>query len=150
MSAQTGGLPMLRAEIETLARRWMGFWQGGSLDGFDDVHAEGALDQAASGHGVGRTVLGSEVAALHRAFPDLDAQADLIAVDVSAGTATVRWTATGSHLGEFLGRPPSGRIVTVHGIETIRCSDGLVAERWGELDERAILTQLEGFPRAGA
>jgi predicted ester cyclase len=60
----------------------------------------------------------------------------------------VRWTATGSHLGAFLGRPPSGRTVTVHGIEVIRCSDGVVAERWGEWDEHAILTQLEGFPLA--
>jgi predicted ester cyclase len=56
--------------------------------------------------------------------------------------ATLRWTGTGSHLGEFLGWPPSGRTVTVHGIEVIRCSDGMVAERWGEWDERAILMQL--------
>jgi steroid delta-isomerase-like uncharacterized protein len=134
--------PMRRDEIENLARRWMGVWQGGSLDGFDDVHADAESDRPAAGHALDRAGLRAEVAALHRAFPDLDARADLIAVDVSVGMATVRWTGTGSHLGEFLGWPPSGRTVTVHGIEVIRCSDGVVAERWGEWDEGAILTQL--------
>jgi predicted ester cyclase len=44
--------------------------------------------------------------------------------------------------------PPSGRTVSFHGIEVIRCSGGVVAERWGEWDEGAILNQLAGFALA--
>ncbi len=139
---------MRRAEIEALARRWIGFWQDGSLEGFDEVNAEDFFDRSAAGHDADREGLKAAVAALHRAFPDLEATPDLITVDVSLGIATIRWTATGTHEGEFQGLPPTGRLVSFHGIEVIRCDDGTVAERWGEWDEGAILTQFAGFPLA--
>ncbi|MBW4022069.1 MAG: ester cyclase [Proteobacteria bacterium] len=139
---------MRRAEIETLARRWIGFWRDGSLEGLEDAKADDFFDRSAAGHDADRAGLKAEVSALHRAFPDLEAVADSISVDVALGVATIRWTATGRHEGEFLGVPPSGRRVSLHGIEVIRCSDGVVAERWGEWDEGAILTQLAGFPLA--
>jgi len=148
MQLHQAGAFMRRAEIETLARRWIGFWQDGSLQGFDAVKTEDFIDHSAAGHDADREGLRAAVAAPHRAFPDLEARPDLITVDVSLGLATIRWTATGTHEGEFLGLPPSGRLVRFHGIEVIRCSDGVVVERWGEWDEGAILTQLAGFPLA--
>lgn len=148
MQTQAEAAPMRRAEIESLARRWMGLWQGGSIADLDEVRADGANDQAVAGREADREGFKASVAALHRAFPKLDARADLITVDVALGVATIRWTATGRHEGEFLGMPPSGRVVSFHGIEVIRCSGGAVAERWGEWDEGAILTQLGAFALA--
>ena len=139
---------MGRVEIETLARRWMGFWQGDSLADLDEVQEEGGFDRPVAGRDADREGFKAAVTALHRAFPDLEATSDLITVDVALGLATIRWTATGRHEAEFLGMPPSGRTVSFHGIEVIRCSGGAVAERWGEWDERAILTQLAGFELA--
>jgi len=139
---------MRRAEIESLARRWMGFWQGDSMADLDEVQADGAYDQAVAGREADREGFKASVAALHRAFPQLEARADLITVDVATGVATIRWTAIGRHEGEFLGMPATGRTVSFHGIEVIRCAGGTVAERWGEWDEGAILTQLAGFALA--
>ena len=139
---------MGRSEIEALARRWMGFWQGGNTAELDEVQAEGGFDRPVAGRDAEREGFKASVAALHRAFPDLEATPDLITVDVGLGLATIRWTATGRHEGEFLGMPPSGRRVSFHGIEAIRCSGGVVAERWGEWDEGGILTQLSGFALA--
>jgi steroid delta-isomerase-like uncharacterized protein len=139
---------MRRADIESLARRWMGFWQGGNMADLDEVQADGAYDQSVAGRDADREGFKAAVAALHRAFPNLEARPDIITVDVALGLATIRWTATGRHEGEFLGLSPSGRTVSFHGIETIRCSGGAVAERWGEWDEGAILTQLAGFALA--
>ncbi len=139
---------MRRAEIETLARRWMGHWQDGSMADLDEVQADGASHQAVAGREADREGFKASVAALHRAFPKLEMRTDLITVDAALGVATVRWTATGRHEGEFLGMAPSGRIVSFHGIEVIRCSGGAVAERWGEWDEGAILTQLGAFALA--
>ncbi len=136
---------MSRAEIESLARRWMGFWEGGDLADLDEVPAEGGFDRPVAGRDADREGFKAAVTALRRAFPNLEARSDLITVDVALGLATIRWTATGRHEGEFLGLSPSGRTVSFHGIEVIRCSGGAVAERWGEWDEGAILTQLAGF-----
>ncbi len=138
---------MRRAEIEALARRWIGFWQDDDLEGFEAVKAEDFIDHSAR-HDADREGLKAAVAALHRAFPDLEAVPDIITVDVSLGIATIRWTTTGSHRGEFLGLPPSGRRISIHGIEVIRCQGGAVAERWGEWDEGGILTQFAAFPLA--
>jgi predicted ester cyclase len=148
MHPEPDGAPMGRVEIEALARRWMGFWQGGNMADLDEVQAEGGFDQPVAGRDAERESFKAAVFALHRAFPDLEATSDLITVDVALGLATIRWTATGRHEGEFLGMPPSGRTVSFSGIEAIRCSGGAVAERWGEWDEGAILTQLTGFALA--
>jgi predicted ester cyclase len=149
MQSAPDGARMSRAEIETLARRWMGFWEGGSsLAELDEVEAEGGFDRPVAGRDADREGFKAAVAALHRAFPNLEARSDLVTVDVALGVATIRWTATGRHEGEFLGMAPSGRLVSFSGIEVIRCSGGAVAERWGEWDEGAILTQLAGFALA--
>jgi predicted ester cyclase len=145
MQSEPDGARMGRAEIESLARRWMGFWQDGNLADLDEVQAEGGFDRPVAGRDAEREGFKAEVAALHRALPNLQATTDHVTVDVALGLATIRWTATGRHEGEFLGLSPSGRIVSLHGIEVIRCSGGTVAERWGEWDEGAILTQLAGF-----
>jgi len=145
MQPEPDGTRMGRAEIEFLARRWMGFWQGRNLADLDEVQAEGGFDRPVAGRDADREGFKAEVLALRRAFPNLEARSDLITVDVALGLATIRWTATGRHEGEFLGVSPSGRTVSFHGIEVIRCSGGAVAERWGEWDEGAILTQLAGF-----
>jgi predicted ester cyclase len=148
MQSQPDGARMSRAEIELLARRWMGFWEGDSLAALDEVEAEGGFDRPVAGRDADREGFKAAVVALRRAFPNLKATSDLITVDVALGLATIRWTATGLHQGEFLGMRPSGRVVSFHGIEVIRCSGGAVAERWGEWDEGAILTELAGFALA--
>jgi len=38
--------------------------------------------------------------------------------------------------------PPSGRTVTLPGINIWRVRDGRIVERWGRLDELALLRQL--------
>jgi predicted ester cyclase len=148
MQSQPDGTRMSRGEIESLALRWMGFWAGGSLSDLDEVEAEGGFDRPVAGRDADREGFKATVSALHRAFPNLEATSDLITVDVALGLATIRWTATGRHEGEFLGVLPSGRVVSFHGIEVIRCSGGTVAERWGEWDEGAILNELAGFALA--
>ncbi len=46
----------------------------------------------------------------------------------------VRYTTRAIHSGMLLGIPPSGRNVTITGIEVYRLQDGKVAEMWGEAD----------------
>ena len=80
------------------------------------------------------------VAATHAALPDL-----VVTVhDQVAETDTVvtRWSATGTHAGDFAGVPATGRRVTVTGIHIHRVRHGRLIEHWEELDPLGVLRQL--------
>jgi predicted ester cyclase len=62
------------------------------------------------------------------AFPDVT----LIIDDILAegNKVTVRWTARGTHKGELMRIPPTGKEVTLTGISVVRIAGGKVAEHW--------------------
>lgn len=41
-----------------------------------------------------------------------------------------RWTASGTHKGDFIGVPPSGKQVTFHGFSIYQLADGKIAKDW--------------------
>ncbi len=53
-----------------------------------------------------------------------------------------RWSATGTHAGNFAGVPATGRLVTVSGIHIHRVQHGRLAEHWEELNLLGLLRQL--------
>lgn len=57
-------------------------------------------------------------------------------------TVVAYWTNTGTHAGEFMGIPATGRTVTVSGIDVHRLRDGRLAEHWHVVEELQMLQQL--------
>lgn len=53
-----------------------------------------------------------------------------------------RWTAHGTHTGDFLGAPGSGRSFTITGISIERIENGQIAETWSNWDLMGLLVQL--------
>ena len=53
---------------------------------------------------------------------------------------------TGTHQGEYLGLPPTGRSVTYNEIFIFRFEGGRIAETWGVVDLLAQLRQLGAIP----
>ena len=49
---------------------------------------------------------------------------------------------TGTHRGEFMGIPPTGRAFDVPTFGILRFADGQAVERWGGSDNLAMLQQL--------
>jgi steroid delta-isomerase-like uncharacterized protein len=90
------------------------------------------------------------IAALHRAFPDLEITLDDL---IAEGDKVVtRWTARGTHKGEFMGIPPTGRRVVITGIDIDRVVDGKLVECWTRPDDLGLLQQIGAIPapaRAG-
>jgi steroid delta-isomerase-like uncharacterized protein len=58
----------------------------------------------------------------------------------------VRWTAGGTHSGEFVGIPPTGKQFTIAGIDVHGVRDGRMAEHWHVVDQLALLQQLGLVP----
>jgi predicted ester cyclase len=57
---------------------------------------------------------------------------------------------TGTHQGEFMGIPPTGKSVTVNLIDITRFDDGgLAREHWGVVDQLGLMQQLGVNPAPG-
>lgn len=78
------------------------------------------------------------------AFPDAQ-----IAIDGAVeerGMVASRWTITGTHRGEFQGVPPTGRQVSLAGVDFSRVVDGRIAEHWAQFDVVGVMQQLGAMP----
>lgn len=60
-----------------------------------------------------------------------------------------RFTARGVHKGDFMGLSPTGKPITMTGIEIFRIKDGKIAELWGEANLLGLMQQLGIFPAFG-
>ena len=78
------------------------------------------------------------------AFPDLHLQPEhLIAQN---GLVAVRFSVRGTHRGEFLGVPASGREVRFESMEVFRLASGKIAEQWVVMNALGLLQQLGAIP----
>ena len=57
-----------------------------------------------------------------------------------------RSTTTGTHEGEFMGVPPTGKRISVPGFDMVRVRDGQVTEHWGLIDAMTLMQQLGAIP----
>ena len=77
---------------------------------------------------------------LREAFPDMHADAvKLVADDDNVAFA---YTLTGTHKGNFMGIPGTGRRIKVRGMQISRFENGKLVERWGSSDQLGILQQI--------
>lgn len=82
------------------------------------------------------------------AFPDTNFT---IEDQVAEGDMVVtRWVATGTHKGELMGIPATGKHVTVTGVDIDRISGGKSVEHWGQFDQMGMMQQLGVVPPPGA
>jgi predicted ester cyclase len=62
----------------------------------------------------------------------------------------VRRSYEGTHRGELLGIPPTGKQVRIGGISIFRLTEGKIAEHWEQLDRLALMQQLGVIPAPAA
>jgi steroid delta-isomerase-like uncharacterized protein len=88
----------------------------------------------------GAQALKEVFARLHYAFPDLHVTVeDLIAEnDKVVGRNSI----TGTHQGQYMGLPPTGKSITYNEIFIFRFAGGRIAETWGVVDVFCQMKQL--------
>jgi len=80
------------------------------------------------------------VGAYRSAFSDLHLE---IEEQIAEGDKVVtRWTGTGTHDGELAGIAPTGKWVTLPGMEIVRISGGKLVEGWEGYDSMNMMRQL--------
>jgi steroid delta-isomerase-like uncharacterized protein len=86
-------------------------------------------------------------AMLRSAFPDFKATIDDIIAE--GDKVVIRQTWTGTHKGEFMGIPPTGKSVSIGVIDIIRVAGGKFVEHWGQMDTMGLMQQLGAVPPPG-
>jgi steroid delta-isomerase-like uncharacterized protein len=82
------------------------------------------------------------------ALPDVTAtMEDLV---ISGDRVVGRFVYQGTHAGEFMGIPATGRRVEMRSIDIWRVENGMFAEHWDELNTLELLTQLGALPQPTA
>src|SRR5262245_57505289 len=112
---------MSAEENKAVMRRIFELFNTGNLALVDEVIAADVIDhQAPPGIAPGRAGFKQLIAAFRAAFPDLQMTIDDILAD--GDKVVTRSTMRGTHQGEFMGIPPTGKPFTMGAIDIVRFS----------------------------
>ena len=108
----------------------------------DDLvdHEEGLPGQPSGKEGVRFFI-----SAMRAAFPDITAKT-IEPTMVDGDLEAARTILTGTHEGELMGVPATGKTVEFESIDIIRIEDGKVAEHWGVTDVMSLMQELGAVP----
>jgi steroid delta-isomerase-like uncharacterized protein len=123
---------MERQDIERLVRRWTEAIAEGRLDTFDELLAKDVLDRSGPTPSHGVESFKTRAAGVRAAFANIEMAIEDLLVDGDA--IAWRWGLTGTHVGTFAGVAPTGRRITLHGINLQRVKSGRVVEHWTMVD----------------
>jgi predicted ester cyclase len=133
---------MNRSQCQTLAERWAreGVAEG-RVDVFDELVSADAVDHSGPVSMKGVEGFKTRTRGIHDAFTDVDVVVlDLL---VDGDKLAWRWTLTATHHGAFLGVAPTGRRVTMTGMNIQRIANGVVVEHWSNADQLGLLRQVQ-------
>lgn len=112
----------------------------------DEIYAADYVDRSPATIGIAPTREGlKEFMRMYlRGFPD----AHITVEDqlVEGDRVVTRWTASGTQTGELMDMPPSGKTVTITGMQIDRLAGGKIVESWVSFDQLAMLQQLGAVP----
>ena len=131
---------------ETVRRFFKEVLNGKNMESANQLVDPGFVDHAAPPHP------GTDLEFLHAFWPHVwrvafpDWQINVEDMVAEADRVTVRYTAGGTHKGEFMGMPASGKTIHVTGMNMFRLTNGKIAEEWANLDMLALMQQLGAIP----
>ncbi len=85
-----------------------------------------------------------QIAAFRAGFPALRVTIEDLLTDGDRFAS--RTTVTGTHTGDLMGMPATGRRISVEAVDIGRIENGQAKERWGGLNMYSMLTQLGAIP----
>jgi len=71
-----------------------------------------------------------------------DAKAEIVEIIASGDWVAARLRWTGTHTGEFLGLPPTGKTFSITEFEIVRCANGQIVELRNVFDGAGLMAQL--------
>ena len=137
---------MTAAENKALVRRFFEeVWNQGNEAAIDAFIAADAVGNDPD-FGTGREAFRAQWRKWRAAFPDIHfAVEDIIA---EGDKVVTRWTLTGTHRGEFMGIPATGKRVSVTGMSLDHMGDAQIKSGFDAWDALGLRQQLGAIPAA--
>lgn len=134
-------------EKKSIVKRFLiEVWEEENQDIIDEVLAEGFVDHdMPEGLPSGREGFKQFTRMYLGAFSNLDVKVEDVIAE--GDKVALRWSARGTHSGEFMDISPTNKRVEMTGIDMLRFSGDKVVERWGEFDQAGMLQQLGVIPK---
>ncbi|MBW4481333.1 MAG: ester cyclase [Tildeniella torsiva UHER 1998/13D] len=123
-------------------------WNEGDLSVVDRLIVPNALDHSPLATEEGSEGFKRIIGAFRAAMPDTRMTVE---DEIYMGDRVVhRWRVEGTHTAAPLfGVEPSGKTIVLTGITIVRVEDGLIQERWTQLDQLGLMQQLGLAPSPG-
>jgi steroid delta-isomerase-like uncharacterized protein len=133
-----------------LVERYFGAWNARDPGAVAAAFAAGGTytDPTVGRPPLAGTAIAEHARALLAAFPDLSFEvlggqpAGGQANGTADGTVVAQWLMRGTNAGPWNGQPPTGRTVTVRGVEIITGMDGQIISAEGYFDRQGLAEQL--------
>jgi steroid delta-isomerase-like uncharacterized protein len=117
----------------------------GNLDVLDEVVADDFVEhQEMPGMPTGKEGVRAFTTTFRAAFPDLTVKT--LAAVVEGDEVWIYSSMRGTHEGEFMGIPPTGKTFEITGFDRVRIKDGQAVEHWGVFEDLAMMQQLGVAP----
>lgn len=139
---------MSAEENKAVVRKYRAAHNQNKLDALDAIVAQDLISHSAL-PGLPPGLAGGKMAhqGFLAAFPDTQTTTeDLIA---EGDKVVERYTARGTHKGDFMGAPPTGKKFSVESIVIFRFANGKIVEMWGLNDATGLMVQLGLMPAPG-
>jgi steroid delta-isomerase-like uncharacterized protein len=130
-----------------LANRFYGeVFDPGDVDRVPEFCAEDFVDHEPQPPGMPEGIEGVKafIQMFHAGFPDVKASVEDVLAEGDRVVARVRFT--GTHQGEFMGVPATGKRIDMETIDIVRVVDGKAVEHWGVTDNMALMQQIGAIP----
>jgi steroid delta-isomerase-like uncharacterized protein len=135
------------ADHKALMRRFYDeVFSKGDVDLVDELATDDLVDHEEGPPGTpeGREGVKAFVTVFREAFPDLKTEVHEMVEEGDLCVARV--TFSGTHKGDFMGVPASGKSFSAETIDIVRFDGDRVAEHWGVTDLMALMQQIGAIP----
>ena len=132
---------MTRDEIASFFKARQALWTARDVAGLANGHAPNStVHSPMFGRLQGRDAIRDSYSSVFGMFPDWDLRLDDVLIDGSRAVQV--FTATATHVGEFMGLPGTNRRFTIQGVRIFDMADGFIQNERRLYDFTGLLVQV--------
>jgi steroid delta-isomerase-like uncharacterized protein len=129
---------MMLEENRSLIHKWLDAWINNDVGQIENLFAQ---EYSVNDRWIGVEGVKQSVQFLHTVFSDISAEPNEIVAE--GDKVVLRWTVRGKQQGEFMGIPPTGKIVELQGINIYHITDTKIRANYEQTNILQVVQQLK-------
>ena len=125
-------------ENRSLIHKWLDAWINNDVVQIENLFTQ---DYSVNDRWIGVEGVKQSVQFLHTVFSDISAEPNEIVAE--GDKVVLRWTVRGKQQGEFMGIPPTGKIVELQGINIYHITDAKIQANYEQTNILQVVQQLK-------